>query len=101
MTKQNCWEAKRCGREPGGARVAELGVCPAAAATATDGMNDGKNGGRVCWAVSGTFCGGQVQGTFAMKLVNCMTCEFYQRVMKEEGPNYRKSSEVLARLAVH
>ena len=26
----NCWEVKKCGREPGGKSVATLGVCPAA-----------------------------------------------------------------------
>ena len=29
MSLINCWEVKKCGREPGGAKVAELGVCPA------------------------------------------------------------------------
>jgi len=27
--KLNCWEFKKCGRQPGGPKVAELGVCPA------------------------------------------------------------------------
>jgi hypothetical protein len=27
--KLNCWEVKKCGREPGGVKVKELGVCPA------------------------------------------------------------------------
>jgi hypothetical protein len=29
--KQNCWEYMKCGREPGGEKVAELGICRAAA----------------------------------------------------------------------
>ncbi len=28
--KTNCWEVKNCGRQPGGAKVGELGACPAA-----------------------------------------------------------------------
>jgi hypothetical protein len=32
--------------------------------------------GRPCWAVAGTFCDGEVQGTFAKKLINCMDCDF-------------------------
>ena len=35
--KLNCWQVKKCGREPGGAKVAEFGVCPAAAETALNG----------------------------------------------------------------
>ncbi|MGE5174112.1 MAG: two-CW domain-containing protein, partial [Betaproteobacteria bacterium] len=30
MEKLNCWEHKKCGRQPGGHKVAELGVCPSA-----------------------------------------------------------------------
>jgi hypothetical protein len=62
----NCWEFKKCGREAGGAKAASLGVCPAY-------PDHGKN----CMRISGTLCGGQVQGTFAMKLGNCMKCDFY------------------------
>ena len=29
--KQNCWEYMKCGREPEGEKVAELGICRAAA----------------------------------------------------------------------
>ncbi len=65
----NCWEAKSCGREAGGAKSAELGVCPAYT----------KNAGQACWVVAGTFCGGEVQGTFAEKEHNCMRCDFYQK----------------------
>jgi len=62
----NCWEFKKCGRERGGARAVELGVCPA---FPIDGHN--------CARVAGTLCGGKVQGIFAMKLASCMDCDFY------------------------
>jgi len=84
-SKLNCWEFKKCGREPGGLKVAELGVCPAPQAAAANQVNGGRNGGRLCWALTGTFCGGKVQGTFAQKLANCGECEFYKLVRKEEG----------------
>ena len=84
--KQNCWEAKACGREPGGMRSVELGVCPAATNQGANGLNDGQNGGRICWALTGTLCGGKVQGAFAQKLSDCMQCDFYMRVRTEEGP---------------
>ncbi len=83
--KQNCWEFKKCGREPGGEKVKELGICPAATDTGCDTLNDGKNAGRICWALAGTFCGGKVQGSFAQKQVSCMSCEFYKKVKDEEG----------------
>lgn len=98
MAKTNCWEHKACGRQPGGHKVAELGVCSAAAEIRVDGMNGGCNGGRSCWAVSGTLCGGKVQGTFAVKLASCMHCEFFERVSREEGPALENAKSLLARL---
>jgi len=98
MGKQNCWDFKKCGRQPGGAKVSELGVCPVATEVRTNGMNSGRNGGRVCWAIAGSLCGGQVQGSFVSKLGNCMKCEFYQLVGMEEGPNHQSSKEILEKL---
>lgn len=83
--KLNCWEVMRCGREPGGGKVSEMGICPAAADETFDGINEGDCGGRFCWAVSGTFCNGQAQGSFAEKRASCMECEFYNKVREEEG----------------
>jgi predicted Ser/Thr protein kinase len=74
-----------CGREMGGKSSAEYGVCPAAADESFDGINSGKCGGRICWAVAGTFCGGCVQGSFADKRFSCLNCDFYQMVQEEEG----------------
>jgi hypothetical protein len=85
MPLLNCWEIKRCGRELGGSKVKELGVCPAASDSSCDGLNNGKNAGRICWAVAGTLCSGKVQGDYAQKSVSCMTCEVFKRVKDEEG----------------
>jgi len=85
MSRQNCWEFKKCGREPGGLKSKEMGVCPAANESKFDQINEGDKAGRVCWVVAGTFCGGKVQGTFAHKLTSCMQCEFYKQVEKEHG----------------
>ncbi len=87
--RQNCWEAKGCGRQPGGAKAVDLGVCPAATAMAMNRLNGGLNGGRLCWAVAGTLCGGKVQGTYAQKLTACSGCEFYRSVRREEGTAFR------------
>lgn len=87
----NCWEVMRCGREQGGKNSTELGVCPAAADRSFDGINSGKCGGRICWAVAGTFCGGCPQGSFAEKRSSCLECQFYQMVQNEEGMSNRKT----------
>lgn len=96
---KNCWEFKNCGREPGGSKVAELGVCPAASEVKINGINNGKNGGRACWAISGTFCGGKPQGSYAIKLGACMNCDFYIDVHKEEGRTCMSSKEILKRIS--
>lgn len=69
-----CWEFKKCGREAGGVNAKELGICPAY-----------PNHGNMCATIAGTFCGGQVQGSFASKLVNCMKCDFYNSEHHKKG----------------
>jgi len=96
--KLNCWEAKGCGRQPGGYKSLELGICPAAIETKAHGINGGVNGGRACWVIESTVCHNQVQGSFAQKLKDCMQCDFYSAVRDEEGINYLASKKVLARL---
>ena len=87
--RPNCWEFKKCGKEPGGPNASAAGTCPAATLSAADGTNGGVNGGRVCWAVVGTLCGGKPVGMFAQKIVNCMNCEFYVEVKEEEGRGFK------------
>jgi hypothetical protein len=96
--KKNCWEHKLCGREPGGQNVFILGVCPAAVEESLGGMHGGKNGGRSCWVVAGTLCGGEVQGSFAAKFDSCEQCDFYQVVKKEEFPKFEFAVVLLKRL---
>ncbi len=69
-----CWEFKKCGREEGGAKAAELGVCPAY-----------PDHGRDCAYLTGTLCGGEVQGSFATKQANCLKCDFFK------SDNFEKS----------
>ncbi|KAF0218665.1 MAG: hypothetical protein FD174_2758 [Geobacteraceae bacterium] len=87
--KKNCWEVKICGRQAGGPKAGELGVCPAATDASCNGKNEGKNGGRYCWKVAGTLCGGKVQGTAAQKTMNCAACEFFKQVKQEEGVSFK------------
>ncbi|MBI4710030.1 MAG: hypothetical protein HY759_02855 [Nitrospirae bacterium] len=63
----NCWEIRKCGREKGGVNEHILGVCPAY-----------PDNGHSCWIVAGTFCLGEIQGTFAQKETTCLTCEVYK-----------------------
>lgn len=63
----NCWEFMKCGRQDGGERAEELGVCPAF-----------PNHGKHCSYIAGTLCNGKVQGFFAHKLHDCLSCEFYK-----------------------
>jgi hypothetical protein len=93
--KKNCWEVKKCGRENGGSKTGELGVCPASEDKRLDGVHDGKNSGRGCWMVAGTHCGGEVQGMFAQKIKNCMDCDFYNVVREEERGNFKMSAVLL------
>lgn len=96
--KKNCWEFKQCGREAGGAKADELGICPATTDVRLDGIHEGKNAGRACWVLAGTLCGGQVQGTFANKYKNCEICDFYKTVKREENAKYQLSITILSRL---
>jgi hypothetical protein len=96
--KRNCWEFKKCGREPEGESVQEFGVCPAAVDERLHGVHGGKNAGRACWVMAGTLCGGKVQGTFAQKYSNCEVCDFFKEVKKEENGTYEMSIVLLNKL---
>jgi hypothetical protein len=98
MAKKNCWEFTKCGRQPKGERVQELGVCPAAVELKLEKVHGGGNAGRACWVVAGTLCGGKVQGSFARKYGNCEQCEFYQLVQLEEGPGFKHGTMLLKKL---
>ncbi len=95
--KLNCWEFKKCGREPGGANY-QSGRCPAVEAYNLTGIHGGKRGGRACWVVAGTLCGDQIQGTFAKKFSSCEQCDFYKQVRDEEQGHYVLSLDILKKM---
>ena len=98
--KQNCWEYEQCGREPGGVNADKLGICATTTEERLDGVHGGKNGGRACWVVAGTFCNEDIQGTFAQKESSCIHCNFFKSVIHEaldEG-NFNFSHNLLQRL---
>ncbi|MDW7771833.1 MAG: NAD-dependent epimerase/dehydratase family protein [Desulfobulbaceae bacterium] len=92
--KLNCWEIKKCGRGPGSDR----NPCPAAIEERLDGVHGGKNSGRACWVVAGTYCGGKIQGTHAAKFDVCKNCDFYQLVCSEEGEKFLRPLFLLSKL---
>ncbi len=96
--KINCWEYKKCGREPEGESVSELGVCPVTVENKGEGIHQGENGGRCCWVIAGSLCKGELQGTFAKKSRNCHKCDFYKKVMREEQPNFDVTISILKKL---
>lgn len=95
--KLNCWEFMLCGREIGGSKAKDLGVCPVSRETKLHNVHDGRNAGRACWVVAGSLCGGTRQGTFADKFVTCEKCEFFMKVKQEIGARFNFASVLLAR----
>ncbi len=98
MEKKNCWEFKQCGREQGGRKSHELGVCPASLDDRLKDVHGGRNAGRACWVLAGTLCGGKPQGTYANKYKSCQLCDFYRAVKSEEGMRFQLSIVLLRRL---
>lgn len=93
--KLNCWEAKKCGREPGGDKISELGVCPVAEEGGAEGIHGGEKAGRCCWAIAGSLCRGEQQGDYANKFGDCRKCDFYEMVRKEEMPQFKLGLTIL------
>lgn len=85
VNKQNCWEYMECGKEPGGVRADESGVCPVAAAASVNGLNGGINGGRLCWVMAETCGHVNVKCSPLHQPSFCYSCEFRYRVTAEEG----------------
>ena len=83
---ENCWEFMKCGMDDS----SKLGLCPAVTEAKAHAVNGGKNGGRVCWAVEGTYCAGKKQGTYAQKVLLCCDCDFRKKVQEEERSKFRQ-----------
>jgi len=95
LTKTNCWDFKECGRTIESKGVKELVVCPAFSETRLHRINAGKNGGRCCWLIPGTLCGGRIQRSFVPKSVACRRCNFKSFVLNEENSNCIVSDKFL------
>jgi hypothetical protein len=88
MERNNCWQIRRCGCEPGGVNVDRYGVCPAAISGRWDGLNRGQMRGRCCWAVIGSSPQCQQAELYGDKLINCIQCQFLKQVHEEEGRDF-------------
>jgi len=75
----------KCGRELNGKKVKELGVCPAAIHPYADGINEGINGGRICWAIVGSYSLHNLKCTSPGESHFCFECDFHRKVLTEEG----------------
>ena len=94
--KKNCWEVKACGR-----CTTILGddACPSCKETKLHGVHGGVNGGRACWVISQTKCGGSTQRNFGSKFANCKECDFYKLVKEEEKGSFQLSATILSNLS--
>ena len=81
--KLNCWEYLRCNYGPESAQP-----CPVVMDKTSNGVNAGKNAGRICWTVPDTYCTDESMGPFAEKRETCFSCDFYNLVKDEEGDNF-------------
>lgn len=93
--KKNCWEVKSCDRYS--KRLGES-TCPVCKEARLDGVHGGVNGGRACWTVAHTRCGGTEQGSFAKKFNNCKECDFYNMVKEEELGKFQLSATIMSKL---
>jgi rubrerythrin len=98
VSKLNCWEFKRCGRQPGGLHEHDLGRCPVTREKRLDGVHEGVTAGRACWVVAGTLCKSEIQGTFAQEFKKCEACDFYIKVYHEECPMFQSSAELFSQI---
>ena len=76
MSKLNCWEYHQGCDNPD---------CPSKKAERFDGINCGKNGGRICWYANYLASGGKKRGEQVKK---CSECKYFNVVEKEEGSKF-------------
>jgi len=96
--KLNCWEYSKCGYGPDGVNSLKKGMCcPVATSGIHDGINHGKNAGRFCWTMSGTFCNEVAGQPTCFKLCDCIRCPFMAKVIEEEERNFLLNPQQVAK----
>jgi hypothetical protein len=76
--KLNCWDFKKCCDNLLSPHASEGIVCQVKKEFLANGLNGGINGGRLCWVIMDSHCRKKAQTA-------CFQCEFYSKVMAEEG----------------
>ena len=84
----NCWEFKKCGREPGGENTQKLGVCRAAIESKFNNINNGKNSGRYCWKVKVSEDNHNSSNKTLSAIMTCIECDFFMKVKSEEQDKF-------------
>jgi hypothetical protein len=75
----------QCGREPDGKYAKKYGTCPVATKVVANGLNEGTNGGRICWVIAENGCKGKVKCSDRHRKYSCFQCEFRYKVIADEG----------------
>ncbi len=92
QTLKNCWDFKNCNYHPNNINLdistdtnnCEMDKCPATTSGIFNGTNNGLYAGRFCWAVKETKCCKKGQEDYKKSIINCLDCDFFQLVSKEE-----------------
>ncbi len=87
--KANCWEVKKCGREPGGKKQEELGTCPVTTFEAADGFLGGENGGRACVFIIGKLAAEPGGERCDQTSGGCFKCSFFKKLKKKHKKSFR------------
>lgn len=81
----NCWEVLGCGQGPDETLRPGTERCPVPSAAAYAAINDGRAGGRICWAVPGALCRRGLPVELSVEQKPCASCSFFAQVRREQG----------------
>jgi hypothetical protein len=74
-----------CGREAGGRKAGELGICPVSLRSQPEGVSRAAGRGQPCWAFPGNACDHRSDGQPGQDSLACRQCERMQQVCDREG----------------
>ncbi|MBF0357065.1 MAG: hypothetical protein HQL70_00585 [Magnetococcales bacterium] len=93
MSNVNCWDFQRCGFGPKECKGDDDKICPAASHKHADGFLGGENGGRACYFIADTICGGSPM-TPEQKKERCNSCSFFHTLSNKYGETFSKKNFV-------
>ncbi|MBC8413853.1 MAG: hypothetical protein ISR96_05485 [Nitrospira sp.] len=85
MSNVNCWEYMNCGHGPGNSNSTKSGICPVATDKKAAGLNDGINGGRICWIIAEDSPSDAIKCSELHHKSSCFSCEFRYKVTVDAG----------------